>query len=80
MTFRNFKRKKSKIKMILSFINFYTILNLILFERKNFNNYKIVAISYGDKKFIKQLKINEFTAINVGKVDEYYSYKYDDID
>ena len=80
MTFINFKRKQSKIKMILSFINFYTLLNLILFERKYSNKYKIVAISYGDKNFIKQLKINEFTAINVGKVNEYYSYKFIDID
>ena len=46
----------------------------IFVEKKSYHDYKIVAISYGDKKFIKQLKINEFTAINVGKVNEYYSY------
>jgi hypothetical protein len=81
MTFINVKREQlKKIKMILSFINFYTILNLNLFGKKYSKNYKIVAISYGDKNFKKQLKINKLTAIKVGKVDEYYSYTFDDID
>lgn len=80
MTFIKVKREQLKeIKMILSFINFYAILNLILFERKYSKNYKIVAISYGDNNFKKQLKVNELTAKKVGKVDEYYSYTFDDI-
>ena len=81
MTFIKVKREQSKkIKMILSFINFYAILNLILFGRKYSKNYKIVAICYGDNNFKKQLKVNELTAKKVGKVDEYYSYTFDDID
>ena len=72
MSFINYKIKKSKIIIILLFINFYIIL-------KN-NHYKIVAISYASNKYLKQLTINKLTAINVGKVDEYYTYKFDDID
>jgi len=68
------KLKKSEIIFILYFIYFY-----IEKEEKKYH-YKIVAISYANNKFIKQLKINKLTAINVGKVDEYYSYKFDDID
>ena len=72
MSFINFNIKKSKIIIILLFINFYIIF-------KN-NHYKIVAISYASNKYLKQLTINKLTAINVGKVDEYYNYKFDDID
>jgi len=71
MTIINYKNKKSIIIILLYFIYFYI-------EKKY--HYKLVAISYANNKFIKQLKINQLTAINVGKVDEYYSYKFDDID
>ena len=74
------KKNKKKTKIVFFIINFYIILFSILIKKKYAHNYKIVAISYADEKFIKQLKINKLTAINVGKVDEYYSYKYDDID
>ena len=72
--------KKNVITIILFFINSYIILLSIFIEKKYYHNYKIVAISYADEKYIKQLKINELTAINIGKVDEYYKYKFDDID
>ena len=72
--------KKNVITIILFFINSYIILLSIFIEKKYYHNYKIVAISYANFRFKKQLKINELTAIKVGKVDEYYSYKFDDID
>ena len=61
-------------------ISFYIILYSNLIEKKYSHKYKVVAISYANYKYLKQLKINKFTALNVGKVDEYYSYKPDDID
>ena len=74
--------------MLFIFIN----LNLIFIIFKN--NYellfktfrfiktkpKIVAISYADQSFQNQLLINKKTALEVGKVDEYYSYGPNDID
>ena len=72
--------KKYIKKYILSLIIFCLIIISILIERKFCHNYKIVAISYANEKFLKQLKINKLTAINIGKVDEYYSYNFDDID
>ena len=80
MAIKNYKNKKLKKIIILSFINFFILLNQILIKKKNNKNYKIVAISYASENFMKQLKINKLTAIKVGKVDEYYSYKFDDID
>lgn len=74
----DYKWKKSKF--LFSLIIFYTELYSILIEKKHSHKYKIIAISYGDYKYIKQLKINKFTAINIGKVDKYYSYKPEDID
>ncbi len=74
------KLKENEIKIILFFLNFYIMLLSIFIEKQYYHDYKIVAISYADKKYIKQLKINELTAINIGKVDEYYKYNFDDID
>lgn len=72
--------KNYKKIIILSLINFYILFNQILIKKKINKNYKIVAISYASDNFRKQLKINELTAIKIGKVDEYYSYKFEDID
>ena len=41
---------------------------------------KILAISYANKLYKRQLLLNKKTAIKVGKVDKYYSYGPDDID
>ena len=77
----NFKLNNNyKLIFIILLINVYIILNSILIDKKHSHKYKVVAISYGNYKYLKQLKINKFTAIHVGKVDEYYSYKPDDID
>jgi len=71
---------KSKKKLILAFIFLNILFLSILIGKKLKNKYRIIAISYANEKYAKHLKINKFTAINVGKVDEYYSYKPDDID
>ena len=41
---------------------------------------KIIAISYGNNYFKRQLELNKKSAIEVGKVDEHYSYGPEDID
>jgi len=80
MKFINFKFKKSKIKFILFFINICILDISILIENNHYHKYKIVGISYADDKYMKQLRINKLTAINIGKVDEYFYYKPNDID
>ena len=42
--------------------------------------FKIIAISYSNNLYQRQLKLNKKSAIEVGKVDEYYSYGPEDID
>ena len=74
----DYKWKKSKF--LYSLFSFYIALYSIMIDKKHNHKYKIVAISYADYKYFKQLKVNKFTAINVGKVDKYYSYKPEDID
>jgi len=44
------------------------------------NKHKIIAISYGNKLFKRQLKANKKSALEIGNVDEYYNYGPDDID
>jgi hypothetical protein len=76
MKFINFKLNK----FILLFINFYILVISILIENNHHHKYKIVAISFASDNFVKQLKINRLTAIKIGKADEYFYYKPDDID
>lgn len=45
---------------------------------KNFT--KIIAISYANRKYKKQLEVNKKSALEIGKVNEYYSYSPNDID
>lgn len=54
MILRDFKRKK--YNFLLSLINFYIILYSIMIEKKHSHKYKVVAISYADNKYFKQLK------------------------
>ena len=93
---KNIKNKQKYIKIyklsilfILIFFYFYFIftinINRNYYKLKNYNNKnktigKIVAISYADKFFQRQLLINKRSAIEIGKVDEYYSYGPNDID
>lgn len=73
-------------------ISFYFIIKYYELEKKydilkerNKNaiiekSFKIIAISYANKKYRKQLKLNKKSALEVGKVDEYYSYGPNNID
>ena len=72
--------KWGKYQSIFSLFSIYLILHSISIEKKHSHKYKVVAISYADYKYFKCLKINKFTAKNVGKVDLYYDYKPEDID
>ena len=58
-------------------------LNEELNQIKNFSNkenYKIVAISYGDQSFSKSLEYNGKSALEIAKVDKFYGYTPKDID
>lgn len=57
--------------------------NIKLLTQTNYNKkkpYKIVGISYSNKKYLSSLILNKKTANKVGKVDKYYSYGPNDID
>ena len=58
---------------------FFIILYL---NKKNKSNIKprIIAISYSNKRYQEQLKLNKKSALEVGKVDIHYSYGPEDID
>ena len=75
MNLKDFIWKKSKF-----LISFIISLYLILIDKKYSYKYKVVAISYANDKYFKQLEVNKYSAINVGKVDKYYSYRPEDID
>ena len=90
---KNDKKKKFifiKIiyKYFISVILLFIYISLFFFninERININNkkqksYKIVAISYANYLYRRQLLNNKKSALEVGKVDEYYSYGPYDID
>jgi hypothetical protein len=47
---------------------------------KTNNKTKIVAISYGNDAFKRQLEFNRKSALEIAKVDEYYGYGPEDID
>ena len=42
--------------------------------------FKIIAISYSNNLYQRQLKLNKKSALEVGKVDEHYSYGPEDLD
>ena len=44
------------------------------------NHSRIIAISYGNEKYQRQLKVNRKSALEIGMVDEYYNYGPNDID
>ena len=50
--------------------------NIIL---KTHKKPKVIAISYGDGHFKKQLEFNKKSALEIGEVNEYYSYGPNDI-
>ena len=91
---KNYKNKyvydKIKNKIIINIILFILLLNFILMKKcfifNDYNNQKfkksskIIAISYANDLFKRQLLINKKSALEIGKVDEYYSYGPNDID
>ena len=54
--------------------------SIIEAKEKINNKTKIVAISYGNQQYQRQLKFNEKSALEIAKVDEYYGYGPEDID
>ena len=89
------KYKKTKLKSKFNIILFTSIIILIsciltIITIGKYKNYriinlnnrkpKIIAISYSNERFQRQLQLNKKSAIEVGEVDEYYSYGPNDID
>jgi len=89
------KYKKTKFKSKFNIILFTSIIILIscilaIITIGKYKNYriinlnnrkpKIIAISYSNERFQRQLQLNKKSAIEVGEVDEYYSYGPNDID
>ena len=87
--------KKTKFKSKFNIILFTSIIILIscilsIITIGKYKNYriinlnnrkpKIIAISYSNERFQRQLQLNKKSAIEVGEVDEYYSYGPNDID
>ncbi len=54
--------------------------SIIEAKEKINNKTKIVAISYGNQQYQRQLKFNEKSALEIAKVDEFYGYGPEDID
>ena len=61
----------------LMVVNSY-LKNKTRYMPKNFS--RIIAISYANEKYKKQLEVNKKSALEIGKVNEYYSYGPKDID
>lgn len=51
-----------------------------LINKKIKRKYKIISITYGNKYYKRQLILNKKSALEIGKVDEHYSYGPEDID
>ena len=80
LLFFNFNKNKNiVIILLLLFFIFILILNKVISFKKN-STLKIVAISYSNEKYQTQLKYNKKSAIEIGKVDEYYEYGPNDIE
>ena len=86
----NIKVKNDCIKIFIFIKNYHKYFRIIIllfififllsFNNKNKRKNKIVAISYANYLYGRQLLINKKSALEVGKVDEYYSYGPKDID
>ena len=90
---RKYKKPKYKSKLniilftiiIIFFFTFLTLLTIGIYRNNYFDfifkrKPKIVAISYSNEIYQRQLQLNKKSAIEVGEVDEYYSYGPDDLD
>ena len=77
--FETYKKNKRIIFLIIIIISIL----LLIYSKINSvrqGKYKIIAISYSNNLFRKQLKLNKKSALEVGEVDEYYSYGPNDLD
>ena len=75
------------LALFITLFKYYNLkYNYLLKEKENqsLNIYKktpkIIAISYSNKLYQKQLALNKKSALEIGNVDEYYSYGPSDID
>lgn len=73
--------------IIIVFFNYlFIILSICKSNNKIYKKIKskikprVIAISYSNQRYQTQLKLNKKSALEVGKVDIYYSYGPDDID
>ena len=76
---------KNKYILLMIILIFIILIILLIIENNNIyinkNKYnKIIGISYANDRFKTQLEYNRKSAIEIGKVDEYYGYGPDDID
>ena len=74
------KKEKEELKKPISLNLLKKIENNYDFDSKFNKTYKIVAISYGNEQFAKQLEFNGKSALETAKVNEFYGYTPDDID
>ena len=49
-------------------------------KSNNKKKYKIVAITYSNHLYLRQMSLNKKSAIEVGEVDQHYSYGPNDLD
>ena len=71
---------KSKHKFNNNKIDENNIITETKINKKEIGKPKIVAITYGNMFFRRQLELNNKSAIEVGEVDEHYSYGPKDLD
>lgn len=69
-----------RLSRILNIISKDLLNNNALNKSKEIKKNKIVAISYSNQKYLTQLRYNRKSAIEIGKVDEFYSYGPENID
>lgn len=75
--YKYYNNKRKFIKFILCIL-YLIFLNL---KKKGVNQkYKIVAISYANKRYKRQLEINKKSALEIGKVNEFYEFGPENID
>ena len=68
------------INKLLALFTNHEFVNFLHSNENIKKSYKVVAISYSNDLYQKQLRLNKKSALEVGKVDEYYSYGPYDLD
>ena len=70
----------TKFLIIIILLSYFFIILYIYKKEKQNKKPRIIAISYSNKIYQEQLKLNKKSALEVGKVDIHYCYGPDDID